>query len=250
MSSLLNPSRQALITSSLTMCNFLHHFSCYSAVCNLIFTAYAFSLTFPNFLSSFLQMEPTPSQVRNHYSQKNQEELFERALAFKKVANLCCSSNVYCPTIVHHTLLCRWPMSSISLVEEDANTDQEIGDDESENRGQSTILSDIEKDDLDHQLEFLLLGKARRDKSLRTTRVPLSTKWWCADTVIACSPLPNSRNPAGEMASPMLRHRKLAILIKLSMSDSVLSAQALPLHLSRGDQHVQQLKASADWNVP
>ena len=60
-------------------------------------------------------------------------------------------------------------------MEEDANTDQEIGDDESENRGQSTILSDIEKDDLDHQLEFLLLGKARRDKSLRTTRVPLST---------------------------------------------------------------------------
>jgi len=48
----------------------------------------------PNFTSS--NMEPTPSQVRNHYSQKNQETHVERALAHasQKTANLDCRSNV------------------------------------------------------------------------------------------------------------------------------------------------------------
>jgi len=48
----------------------------------------------PNFTSS--NMEPTASQVRNHYSQKNQEAHLERALAraLQKTANLHCQSNV------------------------------------------------------------------------------------------------------------------------------------------------------------
>jgi hypothetical protein len=44
-------------------------------------------------------MEPTPSQVRNHYSQKNQEAHLERALAFKKAANRHFPSNVGLPMI-------------------------------------------------------------------------------------------------------------------------------------------------------
>jgi hypothetical protein len=44
----------------------------------------------------FINMEPTASQVRNHYSQKNQEAHLERALAraLQKTANLHCQSNV------------------------------------------------------------------------------------------------------------------------------------------------------------
>jgi hypothetical protein len=44
----------------------------------------------------FINMEPTARQVRNHYSQKNQEAHLERALAraFKKTANSHCQSNV------------------------------------------------------------------------------------------------------------------------------------------------------------
>ena len=51
--------------------------------------------TFPNFTSS--NMEPMASQVRNHYSQKNQEDYLERALAsaLQKTANLHCRSNVW-----------------------------------------------------------------------------------------------------------------------------------------------------------
>jgi len=90
------------IASSSTMCNFLLHFSCHSIALNLIFIAYTFSLIFPNFQSSLPQIEPMPSQVRNHYSQKNQEVHLERALAFKKAVNLCCPSIVCLPIIVHH----------------------------------------------------------------------------------------------------------------------------------------------------
>jgi len=42
-------------------------------------------------------MEPMPSQVTNHYSQKNQEAHLERALAFKKAANRHFPPNVGLP---------------------------------------------------------------------------------------------------------------------------------------------------------
>jgi len=51
----------------------------------------------------FINMEPTASQVRNHYFQKNQEAHLERALAraLQKTANLHCQSNVWTPTFVY-----------------------------------------------------------------------------------------------------------------------------------------------------
>lgn len=52
-------------------------------------------------------------------------------------------------------------------------TNQEIGDDDSEDNGESTISCDIEDDDLDHQRKIVHVGKAHRDKSLRSTSVPL-----------------------------------------------------------------------------
>jgi len=56
---------------------------------------------------------------------------------------------------------------------QDDETEQEIDDDDSEDSGESTLSSDIEEDDLDHQQEVLHLGQACQDMSLRTTRVPL-----------------------------------------------------------------------------
>jgi len=168
------------IASSSTMCNFLLHLSCYSIALNLVFAAYTLSPTFPNCLSSLQQMEPMPSQVRNHYSLQKQEAHLERALAFKKAANLHFPSNVC------HSIICLrasnsgWLISPIALFKQDDDTDQGISDGEiegkSEQTRESTILTDIEEDDLDHQQEILPLGQARWDKSLRATRVALPKK--------------------------------------------------------------------------
>jgi len=89
------------------------------------------------------------------------------------------------------------------------DTDQDLGDGdsegESEDTGESRLSSDIEEDNLDHQQEVLLLGQARRDKSLRTRRVPLPKKRSRADTVIARPLFPNSRKPPGSMAPPLFK---------------------------------------------
>jgi len=141
-------------------------------------------------------------------------------------------------------------MSLISLLMQGDNTDQELSHDKSQDPGESTLSSNIEEDNLDHQQEVLLLGQVRREKSLRTTMVLLSKNWSRADTVIARPPLPNSRNPAGSMAPPLLKRQKSPLLNKLSESDHAPSTQALPLCMSSGDQNVPQPKASADQNVP
>jgi len=134
---------------------------------------------------------------------------------------------------------------------QDDETDQEIGEDDSDDTGESTLSSDIEEDDLDHQPEVLHLGQARQDKSLRTTRVPLPKKQSHADTVIARPPLPNSRNLPAAMAPPLLKRQKSALFNKSSESDRAPSARALVLpNKSSGDQNSPQPKASSDQNVP
>jgi len=125
-----------------------------------------------------------------------------------------------------------------------------LSDDETEDPGESTLWSDIEDDDLDYQQEVFLQGQAHRDKPLRTSKVPLPKIWSHADTVIACPPLPNSRNPAPAMAPALLKRQKSTILNKSSESDGAPSTQALPLRKSSGDQNGPQPKASADHNVP
>jgi len=128
---------------------------------------------------------------------------------------------------------------------QDDETDQEIGDDDSEDTGESTLSSDIEGDDLDHQQEVLHLGQVRRDKSLRTTRVPLPNKWSRANNVIAYPPLPNSQNLPAAMAPPLVKRQKSSLLNKLSESDHAPSARALALpNKSSADQNIPQPKAS------
>ena len=80
----------------------------------------------------------------------------------------------------------------ILMKQDDDDTDrEEISDDKSEVLGESTLLSDIEEDDLDNRQEVLHLDQARHDKIIRTTRVPQPKKRNCANTVIARTSLPN-----------------------------------------------------------
>ena len=103
---------------------------------------------------------------------------------------------------------------------------------------------------MDHQQEVLHLGQVCRDKSLRTTRVPLPTKRSCADTVIACPPLSNSPNLPAAMAPPLLKHQMSSLLNTSSESDRAPSTGALVLpNKSSGDQNISQPKASRDQNV-
>jgi len=97
----------------------------------------------------------------------------------------------------------------------------------------------------------LNLGHARRDKSLRTTRVPLAKKRCRADPVIARPPLPNSRNLPVAMAPPLLKRQKSSLLNKLSEFDRAPSARALVLpNKCSGEPNLPQPKASSDRNIP
>jgi len=233
------------------MCKSLHHLSRYCTALNLTCPAFTLSPTFSNFRSSLQQMELTPSQVRNHYSPKNLEAHQDGALAFKKATNLHCPSNVCSPIFCLRASYCRWLISPISLMYQVDEADQQISNDNSEDTGESTVSSDIEEDDSDHQQEVLHLVQVCWDKSLRTTRVPLPKTQSHADTVIAPPPLPNSRNLPAAMAPLLLKRQKSSLFNNLPESDSAPSTRALvlPNKCSR-HQNIPQPKASSDQNVP
>jgi len=137
---------------------------------------------------------------------------------------------------------------------QDDHTDHDIGDHESEGQSEdtreTTLSSDMEQEDLDHQQQVLHLGQAHRHKSSRTARVPLPMKRSHADTVIVHPLLPNPRKPPWSMAPPLLKHQTSALINNSSGSDDAPSAQALPQPKSSGDQNAQQPKASANQNIP
>jgi len=134
---------------------------------------------------------------------------------------------------------------------QDDKTDQKIGDDDGEDTAESTFLSDITEDNLDHQQELLHLGQVRLDKALCTTMVPLPKKRSRADTGIARPPLSNSRNLHPAMALPLLSCEKSSFLNKLSESNYTPSARALVVpNKSSGDRNIPQPKASGDQNIP
>jgi len=137
----------------------------------------------------------------------------------------------------------------IHMKQDDDDTDrEEISDDDSDDAGESTLSSDIEEDDLDNQQEVLHLDQARRDRIIRTTRVPLRKKRNRSNTVIARASLPNLRHPAGAMAPPLLKVQKSTMHI-LRESD-IVPSQALPLPKAGGDHSVLQAKAGGDHNIP
>ena len=86
------------------MCTFLHHLFSYCIALNPIFPAFTLSSTFSNISTLLQQMEPMPSQVRNHYSHKNQKAQLDRALAFKNAAKsslvIKCLSSNYLPICI------------------------------------------------------------------------------------------------------------------------------------------------------
>jgi len=141
-------------------------------------------------------------------------------------------------------------MSPVSLLKQDDDTDQVISDDNCEDHTESNISYDIDEDDSNHQQEVWLLCQVRQDRLSQPTRVPLRKTQSCADTVVACPPLPNSRNPAVAMTPALLKHQKSTLLNKLSDSHHTPWSKALPLHMSSADQNVPQPKTSAAQNVP
>jgi len=134
----------------------------------------------------------------------------------------------------------------IQMNQDDDDTDQEINNDESEDTGEFTLSSNIEEDDLDIRQVVPHSDQVRCDKTIRSTRVLLPTKWSRADTVIAHTPLPNLRHPVVAIAPLLLKCQKSAIHIS---RESVV-VQALPLPMAGGDHNVPQPKAGGDHNVP
>ena len=130
-------------------------------------------------------------------------------------------------------------------------TDQEVGDYDNQHTRESTLSSDIEEDDLHHQQWVLRLCQVRQDKSLRNTMVPMPRKQSRTDTVIARPPLTNSHNLPTPMAPPLLNRQKSSLDNTLSESDRAPSTWALVLpNKSSGDPNIPQPKASCDQNVP
>jgi len=107
----------------------------------------------------------------------------------------------------------------------------------------------IEEDDMYHQQEVPQLGHICGDKFLQARRISLPTKWSQLYTVIAHTPLQNSGKPPESMEAPLLKHQMSALLNKISESDCVQFAQALPQPKSSADQNTPEPKASADQNV-
>jgi len=68
--------------------------------------------------------------------------------------------------------------------------------------------------------------------------------------VIACPPPPNSRNPAGAIAPPILKCQKSTLLNKLWESDCGSRTQICPLPRSSGEQNHSRPKAGGDRIVP
>ena len=107
---------------------------------------------------------------------------------------------------------------------QDNDTNQDIADGESDETGETTLSSDIEEVDLDHQQEVLLLDKACPDTSSESPRVPLPKIRCHADTVIGRTLVSHPRKPPGSIASPLLKRHKSALLNKSSESDCSPSA--------------------------
>ena len=136
--------------------------------------------------------------------------------------------------------------ATVQMNDDDDNTDWEISNHQSDAAGVSTLSSDIEQDELDIWQEVLHPDQARRDETLRTTRVPLPKQGSRADTVIACTRLPNLRHSFAAIVPPLLKRHKSAINISRE-SDVV---QALLLPMAGGDHNVPQPMAGGDHNVP
>jgi hypothetical protein len=90
----------------------------------------------------------------------------------------------------------------------DNDTNQEIGDNEGEDPAESRLWSDSNENTFDYQPEVLRLGLAQLGKQLQTTKAPQVTKISRADSDIAHPLLGSSRNPAGAMAPPLLKHKQ------------------------------------------
>jgi len=196
-------------------------------------------------------MEPRSRQVRNHNSQRNREAHQERELTFNKATNHHCQWNVCHPTIRLIYSWYWWLIFLIWLVNKKEDKDQEIGEDEGEDTWEAIIPSDIEENDFNQQKEVIHSGKVHRDKSFRTTRVPLTKIQTNPESVVACPLLRNAWDPPVRMAAPLVKCQKSTLLNIILESDHGPSTWTLiSPNKSRGDQNIPQPEADSDKNIP
>jgi len=97
---------------------------------------------------------------------------------------------------------------TIILMKQDGdNCGCNVSGDRIEDPRESTLSTNIKEGDLDRHQAVIHQGQACCHKTWVLTRFPLPMKGSCADTVIADTPLPNLWNPAGAMASQLLKHQ-------------------------------------------
>jgi hypothetical protein len=90
------------------------------------------------------------------------------------------------------------------MTQDDDITDWQSNNDEREGNGESALSSDIKEADLNIRQMVQHQDQEYHDNTIQTTRVPLQKKRSRADTVIACTPLPNLRHPVRAIVPPLL----------------------------------------------
>jgi len=93
--------------------------------------------------------------------------------------------------------------------QDDDDTDRKISKNKSEDPGESTLSSNIEEDNLNDQQDVLHSDQAHHYETIQTTRVPLPKQQSSADTVIACTALPNLRHLAGAIKTTIAQAPKV-----------------------------------------
>jgi len=176
-----------------------------------------------------------PSQVRNHYTWKNEEAHLARALAFMTATHLHCPSNVFDQIICLCALYYGCLMSPVWLMQQDDDTILEIGDDKSEDTRASKILSNIEEHNFDSKLKVLLWGWVDGHNPFQCILVPLPTRQRWANTVIACPLLQISWKPPRFKPPALPKCHETSLLNKLLDSEHAPSALALPQPKSGGN---------------
>jgi hypothetical protein len=247
MSSVLFPGMRRIASGS-TRCYFVALYSRYSIKLRTILT-----------LIHFIPLHSQLHFIKHRtYGQPGEESLFTEGI---KKHTLTEHLHVHCrrqPIFIANQMF-EHPTQPSSIVLEIANAqaiflmkqddddvDREISNQESQDPAESTMLSNIEEDDLDIRQEVLHLDQACRNKTIRITRVLLPKNRSYAENVIANAPLPNLRHPAGAIVPPLLKCQKSVINISRE-SDVV---QVLPLPKAGEDQNVPQPKAGGDHNIP
>jgi hypothetical protein len=139
-------------------------------------------------------------------------------------------------------------LTRIVLKQDNDDTDWEICDNGCESSRESTLVSDIEEDNVDKWHDDFDKDQVGHYKPLGTRRALQQRKRSNTDTAVAHTLLSNLGHLAGAITPALLKCEKSTINI-FCQSD-VVRAHALPLPKSGGEHTVPHHKASGDHSIP